>query len=201
LRIAIVDDDQLLCRSLALLLENEPDMEVVGTAPEGDAAFALMKQQRPDIVLMDIRMPGTDGIDATRRIMHAFPGTKIVMLTTFNHEQEIRLALDAGADGYLLKSGDFSSMAGRLRALASGSAILDPDALRELSHPAGAGLDQLTDRERDIVERIAHGYSNRETAEQLFLSERTVRNTVSTILDKLQLRDRTQLAIYYWRRA
>ena len=200
-RVLIVDDDPLVRRSLKLLVDGEPDMEVAGVAADGPEAVELVRDRRPGIVLMDIRMPDGDGITATRSIKHEFPGTKVVMLTTFNDEPEIRAALDAGADGYLLKSGDSSSVVEQLRALYSGSAVMHSDVLRELTHPSHGELDALTSGEHELVERVAQGYSNREIASQLFLSERTVRNNISIIFDKLQLRDRTQIAIYYWRRA
>lgn len=200
-RVLIVDDDPLVRRSLDLLVDGEPDMQVAGVAADGPGAVELVRDRRPDIVLMDIRMPDGDGISATRTIKHGVPDTKVVMLTTFNDEPEIRAALDAGADGYLLKSGDSSSVVEQLRALDSGAAVVHSDVLRELTHPSHGELDALTSRERELVERVAQGYSNREIASQLFLSERTVRNNISIILDKLQLRDRTQIAIYYWRRA
>lgn len=201
MKIIIVDDDPLVRQSLQLLLSREPDMEVTGTASDGEEAIQCCTQSLPDIVLMDIRMPGMDGIQATRQIKLKWPQVRIMMLTTFKDEQSIRSALLAGAEGYLLKSTKVSGMTEQLRALVSGSSVLDSDVLKQLMPQPKEELDGLTPRERDIVELVVQGYTNREIAEQLFLSDGTVRNTLSIILDKLELRDRTQLAIYYWKRS
>ncbi|WP_010273222.1 response regulator [Paenibacillus senegalensis] len=198
--VLIVDDDPLICQSLQVLLSREQDLYVSGTANNGQEAIDCCKKLPPDLILMDIRMPGMDGIQATREIKQQWPHIQIMMLTTFQDEQNIRSALQAGAAGYMLKSTKVSGMAEQLRALGSGSTVLDSEVIKHLVPPTNSELDQLTPRERDIVERIAQGCSNREIAGQLFISEGTVRNTLSTILEKLQLRDRTQLAIYYWKR-
>lgn len=200
MNILIVDDDPLVCQSLRLLLSKESDMEVTATASDGESAIACCRHHAPDIVLMDIRMPGMDGIQATRLIKSQWPAIKIMMLTTFKDEHNIRLALLAGAEGYLIKSLQVAAMAEQLRLVVSGSSVLDPDALRNLVHPNAGLAAELTHRERDIVELVAHGCSNREIASQLFIGEGTVRNMLSTVLDKLEVRDRTQLAIYYWRK-
>lgn len=197
MRIIIVDDDPLVCQSLQLLLSREPDMEVAGTAGDGAEAIACCGKEQPDVVLMDIRMPGMDGIQAARHMKREWPRIRIMMLTTFQDEQNIRLALLAGAEGYLLKSTQVSGMAQQLRALVAGTSVLDAEVVKQLMLPQKEGLSQLTPRENDILELVAQGCSNREIASQLFISEGTVRNTLSVILDKLQVRDRTQLAIYY----
>lgn len=201
MNILIVDDDPLVCQSLRLLLSREPDMEVTATANDGAAAIRCCEEVLPDIVLMDIRMPGMDGIQAARQIKQKWPQVQIMMLTTFQDEHSIRLALLAGAEGYMLKSTQVSSMAQQLRALASGSSVVDANVLKTLMLPEKENRSDLTPRENDILELVALGCSNREIAEQLFISEGTVRNTLSIILDKLELRDRTQLAIYYWRQS
>jgi len=200
MKIVIVDDDPLVCQSLELLLGRERDIEVAGTASDGAAAIALCAKTQPDVALMDIRMPGADGIQATRQIKAQWPRIRIMMLTTFQDEQSIRLALLAGAEGYLIKSGKASDMAQRLRLLMSGTSVLDGDALKRLVQPDRERTEELTPREKEIAELVAHGCSNREIAAQLLIGEGTVRNTLSVVLDKLQLRDRTQLAIYYWRK-
>ncbi|RXZ76669.1 DNA-binding response regulator [Paenibacillaceae bacterium] len=203
MKILIVDDDPLVCQSLQLLLSREADMEVIGTAHDGAAAIARCKAQLPDIVLMDIRMPGMDGIQATRQIKQTWPEAAVMMLTTFQDELSIRQAIMAGAAGYLLKSTKVSSMAQQLRTLMSGSSVLDAAVLKKIMEPekeAKEAIAELTPRENDILELVAQGCSNREIAEQLYIGEGTVRNTLSIILDKLQVRDRTQLAIYYWKR-
>lgn len=200
MRLLIVDDDPLVCRSLQLLLVKEEDFEVVNTAGNGQAAIEICQLEQPDVILMDIQMPVMDGIECLKRIKQQWPSIQIMMLTTFRDEHNIRMALKAGAEGYLLKSTSIENMAQQIRALKAGSTILDADVLKAIVEPDGIKLAGLTDRERDIVELVAQGLSNKEIADQLFLSAGTVRNMLSIILDKLELRDRTQLAIYYWQR-
>lgn len=200
MKLLIVDDDPLVCQSLQLLLGKEKDLEVVNIAANGQEAIELCLQEQPDVILMDIQMPIMDGIESTKRIKEQWPSVQIMMLTTFQDEKNIRLALKAGAEGYLLKSTSIENMAQQIRALQTGSVILDVDVLKTITEPDKAALEGLTEREADIVELIAQGLSNKEIAEQLFLSVGTVRNMLSIILDKLEIRDRTQLAIYYWRR-
>lgn len=145
-------------------------------------------------------MPVMDGIKATGEIKKRWPQVRVMMLTTFKDEQNIRLAIQAGAEGYLIKSTEVSGMASQIRSLVAGTSVLANAALKSLLQPEKEELEQLTPREKEIVELVVQGLSNREIAEQLFLSEGTVRNTLSVILEKLELRDRTQLALYYWRR-
>ncbi|MFB5664126.1 response regulator [Alteribacillus sp. HJP-4] len=198
MKILIVDDDTLVCQSLKILLSREKNMEIIGTAANGAEAIDSCRRKAPSVVLMDIQMPVMDGIQATRQIKVEWPQIHVMMLTTFKDEKNIRLAISAGAEGYLIKSTGVSNMAEQIRALVSGSSILDAEVLRQLTGPAEKKeLEQLTPREKDIASLVAQGLSNREIAEQLYLSEGTVRNTLSIILEKLQLRDRTQLAIYY----
>lgn len=201
MNILIVDDDPLVCQSLKLLLSRESDMTVTATAADGEAAIACCERSVPDVILMDIRMPGMNGIQAVRRIKAEWPSVKVMMLTTFEDEPNIRLALLAGAEGYLLKSTRVEGMAQQLRLLMSGTSVLDADVLKRLMQPQRQRFLELTPRERSIVELVAHGCSNREIAAQLFIGEGTVRNMLSIVLDKLEVRDRTQLAIYYWRHA
>ncbi|SDN90461.1 response regulator transcription factor [Alkalicoccus daliensis] len=201
MKILIVDDDRLICKSLRVLLQRESDMEVTGTALNGAEAINACRKELPDIVLMDIQMPIMNGIQATREMKLEWPGLHVMMLTTFKDDKNIRLAIQAGAAGYLIKSTDVSNMAQKLRALVTGSTVLDAEVLKELTSPSrGKELKLLTPRETDICTLVAEGFSNREIAEHLFISEGTVRNTLSVILDKLHLRDRTQLAIYYLKR-
>lgn len=200
MKVLIVDDDPLVCRSLQLLLGKENDLEVVNIAANGQEALELCQKSQPDVILMDIQMPIMDGIVSTKRIKQQWPSVQIMMLTTFQDEQNIRLALKAGAAGYLLKSASIENMAQQIRALKTGSTILDADVLKTITEPDITALEGLTERETDIVELIAQGLSNKEIADQLFLSVGTVRNMLSVILDKLEIRDRTQLAIYYWQR-
>jgi len=197
--VIIVDDDPLVCQSLQLLLGKEADFTIVGTAADGKEAINLC-QSDTDIVLMDIQMPVMDGIESTKVIREKFPEIKIMMLTTFRDEQNIRHALNAGAEGYVLKSTPVEKMADQIRALETGATILDSDVFKVIMEPDTAPLEGLTNREADIVECVAQGLSNKEISDELFLSVGTVRNMLSIILDKLELRDRTQLAIYYWQR-
>jgi DNA-binding NarL/FixJ family response regulator len=232
MRILIVDDDALVARSLKVLLSAETDMEVVGVAFDGAHAVSACERHGPDAVLMDIRMSGMDGIEATRRIKALCPGIHVIMLTTFQDDRSVRLALQAGAEGYLLKSTPAAGMAEKLRAVASGSAVIDTEVFQRLIDPATGSpwnsrlgpqlraksraearpglpdqsepkkipVEGLTLRETEVMELVAQGCSNKEIADRLFISEGTTRNVLSSVLDKLGFRDRTQLAIFYWRR-
>lgn len=200
MKILIVDDDPLVCRSLQVLLSREADMEVLAAVNDGAEAIGACHKALPDVILMDIRMPVMDGIQAARQIKQTWPQVRIMMLTTFQDEQNIRLALLAGAEGYLIKSAGAANMAQQLRTVVSGTSVLNGEVLKSLMQPEREELRQLTGREREILELVVQGLSNREIAEQLFLNEGTIRNALSVILEKLELRDRTQLAIYYWRK-
>ncbi len=183
------------------MLELEDDFVVIGTAGNGQEALNFCKErdEKPDLILMDIRMPVMDGIESTKQIKKDFPRILIMMLTTFQDEPNIRLALQAGANGYLIKSTAEKNMTQQIRALQSGSSVFDETVVQKLVEPRADRLELLTDRENAVAERVAQGLSNKEIAEYLFLSVGTVRNTLSVILDKLELRDRTQLAIFYLR--
>ena len=200
MKILIVDDDTLVAKSLKVLLSAEIDMEVLGTASDGVHAISACERNLPDAVLMDIRMPGMDGIEATRRIKERWPAVRVMILTTFQDDRNVRLALQAGAEGYILKSAPVAGMAEKLRAMASGTAVLDADVFKRLAEPEKVPVEGLTLRETEVMELVAQGCSNREIADRLFISEGTARNVLSVVLEKLQLRDRTQLAIYFWRR-
>jgi len=198
MKLLIVDDDALIRKSLSLLLSREEGITVVGTATNGGEAFDLCEAHQPEVVLMDIRMPHMDGISATRKIKEHYPHMRIMMLTTFDDKPNIQQALSAGADGYLLKTDEISNIAGKLRALVSGVGILDPEVLKKLTAPENPALDQLTQRERDIVRLVAQGLPNKEIAAQLFLSEGTVRNNIVTIMEKLDVKNRTQLGMAFY---
>jgi DNA-binding NarL/FixJ family response regulator len=198
MKIIIVDDDDLIRESLTLTLSLEDDIEIVGEAIDGSEAVALCKQVLPDIVLMDIRMPNIDGIGATRLITERFPNIKIMMLTTFADKANIQQALTAGAAGYLLKTDETELMASKLRTLMSGSGVLDSNVLKQLIRPISPKIEQLSTRERDITRLVAQGLTNKEIASQLFLSEGTIRNKVLVIMDKLDVNNRTQLAVAYY---
>lgn len=203
IKIMIVDDDPMVLDSLTLVLEKKEDMVVVATAGDGNEALRIVEKlqledkELPDVILMDIRMPNMDGIEATGQLKKKAPEIRIMMLTTFEDEHNIRRALRAGAEGYLIKSTEISSMAEKIRALLSGSVILDQKALEELTKPKEKIIKSLSPREQDIIRLVGRGYSNKEIAAELFISEGTVRNNLSVILEKLHLRDRTQLAVYY----
>ena len=203
MKIIIVDDDALIRDSLKLILEMEEDFDVVGIAANGQEALELCGTLQPDMVLMDVRMSVMDGVLGTRRIREQYPNIRIVILTTFKDEEYIREALKYGASGYILKSQPAESIVETLRAVAKGNTVLEADVASSLAELIGdrkKGKRQdflLTEREMAVLSMIGEGLSNREIAEKLYLSEGTVRNYISVLLDKLSLRDRTQLAIFY----
>lgn len=203
MRVLIVDDDALIRDGLKILLELEEDMTVVGTASNGQEAYVLCQLHHPDLVLMDIRMPMMDGVLGTKRIKEQFPDIKVVILTTFKDDEYIKEAMKSGAEGYILKNQAADSIIESLRAVWKGNIVLEREVAGALSSMIKEDkkkppLDlELSAREMDIFRLVAEGLSNKEIAERLFLSEGTVRNYITNLLEKLQLRDRTQLAIYY----
>ena len=180
------------------MLAREDDITVLGTATNGAEALEMCRKSTPDAVLMDIRMPKVDGIAAVRLIKNEFPHVRVMMLTTFDDKANIQQALAAGADGYLLKTDEISNISGKLRTLMGGAGVLDAEVLRKLTAQENPALAQLTQREHDIVRLVAQGLANKEIAAQLFLSEGTVRNNIVTIMEKLQVKNRTQLGIIYY---
>jgi NarL family two-component system response regulator LiaR len=194
MKVLIVDDDPLICRSLERILSTERDIVVTGIAADGAEALDRCRTERPDLVLMDIRMPGTDGIRATRLIKERFPSVRVVMLTTFGDRPNIATALRAGADGYLLKTEPMTGLAGKLRTMFGGAAVLDHGALEELAARDIAPAERLTPREHEVLSLVTEGFTNREIAERLFLSEGTVRNAVSALMAKLNAKNRTHLS-------
>ncbi len=199
-RVLIADDHPLFRDGLRVLLESVPEIEVVGEAATGEQAIALAQAAQPDVVLMDIRMPGINGIEATRRIAVANPGVKVLMLTMLEDDDSVFAAVRAGASGYLLKGARQAEILRAVTAVANGEAIFGPGiAQRMVSYfgrirstsPAHL-FPELTDREYEILQLIAQRYTNAEIADKLVLSPKTVRNYVSTILDKLQVADRTE---------
>ena len=171
------------------------------TAQDGYEAYQMCLTDLPDIILMDIRMPVCDGVEATRKIKSMYPDIKIVMLTTFTDDGFISSAIDAGADGYLLKSTPADGIIERIRAVEKGALVFDKGVRLSAKKTSEPSFDMLTERENQVLSLIATGLSNNEIASKLFLSQGTVRNMVSVILEKLELRDRTQLAVYYWKNA
>lgn len=200
MNLMVVDDDGLIRDSLKMLLETEEGW-YVRTAPDGEEAYHLCEEHPPDVVLMDIRMPVCDGVAATKRIKGAYPEVKIVMLTTFTDDAYIASAIDAGAEGYLLKSTPADGIVERIRAVEKGAMVFDRGVGISAKKTTAPSFEQLTERENEILALVAAGLSNGEIAAKLYLSQGTVRNAVSAILEKLDLRDRTQLAVYYWRNA
>lgn len=198
MRIMIVDDDNDILNSLDIIFSSQKDFEVCGKYSNGQQAVDNIHKADPEIVLMDIRMPHMDGIQATRHIKKHHPHIKVVMLTTFKDFSNVHQALNAGANGYLLKTDDFQKQVDTLKSVYAGHKVFSEEAYENLSKSSFDDSD-LTPREKTIVELIAHGYQNKEISQRLFISEGTIRNTISVILDKLYLRDRTQIAIYYWK--
>lgn len=194
MKLIIVDDDNLICKSLEVMLSKEEDIEVIGIANNGLKAMDLCKKESPDIILMDIRMPDIDGIQATSLIKKHYPKVRIMMLTTFQDKQNIQSALKAGAEGYLLKTDKIFNIAQKLKLFYEGVAVLDKDVLNRLTNPDKNLLDKLTPREKDVVLLVIQGLTNKEISAQLFLSEGTIRNIVSVIMSKVGAKNRTQLS-------
>lgn len=203
MKIIIVDDDCLVAGALKTILEANPDIEVTATGSDGEEACTLYREYLPDILLMDIRMKGMDGLEASRKILDEFPEAKILLLTTFSDDEYIVKALRLGTKGYLLKQ-DYTSIFPALHAVYSGQTVFGTEIMSKIPEllQSSGGFDytsrEINERELDIIRLIANGYSNKEIAAELFLSEGTVRNYLSSILDKLQLRDRTQVAVFYY---
>jgi DNA-binding NarL/FixJ family response regulator len=203
IRVLIADDQTLVRTGFRMILENAGDVLVVGEAGDGAEAAALAADLRPDVVLMDVRMPDVDGVEATRRICSADTGTRVLMLTTFDLDEFVYAAVQAGASGFLLKDTLAADLLSAIRVVARGDACVAPSVTRRLlerhigtgSPPASTVLDVLTEREREVLGLIARGLSNSEIALHLFLSEGTVKTHVSRVLGKLGLRDRVQAVV------
>lgn len=205
MNILIIDDDNLVSLSLKTILEATGEVTIVGIGNSGEEALELYGQHKPDILLMDIRMDGMSGLTAGKRILELFPDARILFLTTFADDEYIIKALHMGAKGYLLKQ-NFESIFPALLAVARGQTVFGeevtdklPDLMNATSGKRDFSEYGITKKEYAIIEQVANGLNNKEIAETLFLSEGTVRNYLSSILEKLELRDRTQLAIFYYR--
>lgn len=198
MKLLIVDDDELIRKSLKITLSSQEGIEVIAMAQDGAEAVELCKTQEIEAVLMDIRMPGTDGIAATRLIKSRYPHIKIMMLTTFDDRPNIQQALSAGADGYLIKTDKIADIAGKLKIMMDGTGVLGMDVLKKLAPQENPALETLTQRERDIAALVAQGLTNKEIAARIFLSEGTVRNNIVVIMEKLNVSNRTQLGMVYY---
>jgi DNA-binding NarL/FixJ family response regulator len=208
IRVLLVDDEPLLRMAFTMVLEAQPDMRAVGEAGDGAEAVRLARQLNPDVVLMDVRMPGTDGIEATSRIVRDCPLARVLILTTFDLDEYAFAGLKAGASGFLLKNAQPDELLAAIRRVAAGDAIVSPRITRRLlenfAHQlptAGAPvtderLGRLTVREREVLVEVARGLSNTEIAATLHLAEATVKTHLSRILQKLELRDRVQAVVF-----
>ncbi|MFH8577832.1 response regulator transcription factor [Streptomyces zaomyceticus] len=201
IRVLLVDDHQVVRRGLRTFLEVQDDIEVVGEASDGAEGVARAEELRPDVVLMDVKMPGTDGIEALKRLRGLDNPARVLVVTSFTEQRTVIPALRAGASGYVYKDIDPDALAGAIRSVHAGHVLLQPEAagalLAQDDSPVGTGRGPaLTEREREVLGLIADGRSNREIARALVLSEKTVKTHVSNILMKLDLADRTQAALW-----
>ncbi|MBG0564613.1 response regulator [Actinoplanes aureus] len=200
-RVLLADDQALFREALGVLLGVSPDLEVVGEAADGQQAVALVAELRPDVVLMDLRMPVLDGVAATRRIRADHPATRVIALTTFGEDEDVFAALRAGAVGYLLKDVSSEVLFEAVRAAVRDESVLHPAVAAKVVArvaqlpPVKPLVDPLSDRELEVLRLLARGNSNREIAAALFLAEGTVKNHVTNVLGKLGVRDRTQAAL------
>nr|WSW48761.1 response regulator transcription factor [Streptomyces sp. NBC_01001] len=210
IRVVIADDQAMVREAFSVLLDAQPDIEVITTAVDGLEAVAKAEELRPDVIVMDIRMPGLNGIDATRQITaQADLPTKILVLTTFKLDEYVYEALRAGASGFLLKDASGVQLAEAVRTVSAGEALLSPEITKRLitefsrlsssssaKPPAHVRVDGLTNRETEVLTLVAQGFSNAEIAGELVVAEQTIKTHMGSILHKLQLRDRTQAAVF-----
>jgi len=202
----IIDDHALVRSGIRAYFESQSDLEVLADAASGEEAIRLAAEYVPDVVLMDLVMPGMDGVEATRRVREASPHTQVVVLTSYHEDSHIFPAIKAGAISYLLKDIGPAELAEAIRAAARGDAVIHPKVAARMMQELRGNRDQginpfteLTDREQEVLKLIAEGLSNAEIANRLVLSEKTIKSHVSNILNKLHLADRTQAAVFAWR--
>ena len=197
IRVLLADDHSLVRDGLGRLLASVPDIEVVAAAADGREAIRLAQEHRPDVILMDLRMPGMDGSEATRRLLEEDPATQVVILTSFSERDEILSALDAGAIGYLLKDAEPDELIRGVRAAAHGESPLAPKAARELlGSRSSAPASQLTDREREVLRLVTRGLPNKLIARELGISEKTVKAHLTAIFQRIGVADRVQAAMW-----
>jgi DNA-binding NarL/FixJ family response regulator len=207
IRLLIADDHELFRRGLRMVLEDEDDIEIVDEAGDGEVAVELARDHAPDVVVMDVRMPGLSGIQAARRIKEEEPGTKILVLTISDEEDDLYDAIKAGANGYLLKEISIDEIANAVRSVHSGQSLISPSMASKLLDEFAAMIKKeeqkeevpaprLTPREMEVLEHVAQGMNNREIAKALFISENTVKNHVRNILEKLHLHSRMEAVVY-----
>lgn len=203
MNIVIIDDDVLVSSALKTILESKEEIRVSGMGQDGGEALRLYREHKPDVLLMDIRMKQKNGLDAAEEILREFPSARILLLTTFSDDEYIIKALKLGAAGYLLKQ-DYQNIIPAIRAAASGQTVFGTEIVSRIPELMNSGKETtdykeygISERELEVIRLTAEGLSNKEIAARLYLSEGTVRNYLTTILDKLNLRDRTQLAVFY----
>lgn len=209
IKIVIADDQELIRDSLKIVLSANPDMEVIDTVADGREVICSVRKEKPDVILMDVRMPGMDGVSCSQIIKENYPQIKLIILTTFDDDEYVYNALKYGASGYLLKGVSMAELSSAIRTVYSGKAMINPDiaakVVRLFSQMAKSNyainvskghVDEISRSEWKIIQQVGYGKSNKEIAFNLSLSEGTVRNGLSSILSKLDLRDRTQLAIW-----
>ncbi|MCW2707498.1 MAG: two component transcriptional regulator, LuxR family [Frankiales bacterium] len=214
IRILLVDDQPLMRMGFRMILSAEPDFAIVGEASDGQLAVGLTKELEPDVILMDVRMPGTDGVEATRLIVQQRPQARVLILTTFDLDEYAFSGLQAGASGFLLKDVPPAELTAAIRAVASGDAVVSPRITRRLLDTFASSLNhgdaasdlqqdprlaQLTQREHEVLEQVAAGLSNAEIAAALFVTEATVKTHITRTLSKLELRDRVQAVVFAYR--
>jgi len=199
LKVVVVDDHPLVCEGIKAILEQEKDIVFAGMAGSGMEAAKLLSRVQPDIALVDLRLPGEYGIDIIKKLRTLAPGCRFIVLTTFADPEDVRRALEAGIDGYILKEALPEEMTAALRLVGRGRAYFDPVVMQlMISQPINGknGLSALTEREHEVLTALARGLSNKEIARQLFVTDHTVKKHISSILDKLEMKDRTQAALY-----
>ncbi len=204
MKVIVVDDDAIVATSMNTILSTDPEIDVVAIGYDGTDAVRLYEEYKPDILLTDIQMQTMSGLEAATQIIAKYPDAKIILLTTFMDDEYVRQALDTGAKGYILKQ-DFAGVLPAIRAVFSGQSVFGSKIIDRIpsliSQKDMSVYEQhgITDKEYEIIELVAEGLSNKEIAAKLYLSEGTVRNYISLVLEKLELRDRTQLAVFFYK--